>query len=244
MLKNIVFIFLIVFSLLGIYTSSSFAQQEEPETELTTQTDQSEWPAQNYLVIFGGLSAIFSGITALIIWRKMGDSNKLTEKSLALTKESNDIIHMEIFHKLKPKIVVEYPKIKFEDNKMKIECNLSNSGTVVAKNFRCGYFHRVIPTSLQSVLLLEENIDYLGSLSSDAFTEGHAYDIKEDLEYKKEIPKNHYLIFHLWYEFLEDQKYEEIVIVRFEEDKYKGVQKFDLLQIEKIRIEIEENKDP
>ncbi len=80
---------------------------------------------------------IISATTALIIWRKMSESNKITKESNEELRKSNELITLELKQKFEPRFGITEEGIQYQTDKITADfkCKISNIGNVTINDF-------------------------------------------------------------------------------------------------------------
>jgi len=171
-----------------------------------------------------------NAITALVIWKKTGESNRLT-------RESNDLIATEIRERLKPSLTLKDAKVKqvAENSKnYNFKVDIHNSGQSAAVNLKVSHTVRSSKFSLYEIvrdekIIKKETRSFDGNLIPPYKIDDFHFDFIPD------NPREIWIVLWFRYNFL--NRNEEIIWQVHLEDS--GSVQFDLFSGTDIEAERE-----
>lgn len=181
-----------------------------------------------------------SAVTALIVWRKMSESNKITRTSSEELKRSNELLTLELREKYHPNILISDCRIQYESDKTNFAnftCKMVNSSRVAISNISITNYIDIRKLSLKEILPKEKEIwktvkSYEGTLHPTFRIRD--YSIRFQEENKREI----WIVLWLRFDFLTNKNEEMIQLIRFLDLQYQGFDMFTHEQIQEIRKEL------
>jgi len=235
---EIVFLLIVFFSFFQVAVGQSNGTKITVEEGLTSA---------DYVAIFGGISAIAVSASTIIVWKKMSEANKLTRDAITSSENSNKLIALELSYKLKPIIKISKFGITISDKEIHVMGWFSNEGKSTAKNCTFGFIHWIKYPYLGKIIEhLEdsptEKYYYSGGGGNLDPQLGYTVDFKIQYDRKKIPFENHWLIFNIFYKFLDDQNSEEIIVLHFKNEDYLGLSTYDSDEIKTARKRHQEYK--
>jgi len=178
-----------------------------------------------------------SAITAIIIWRKMTESNKITRESTNELKISNDLLTLELKEKFSPRFVFDKCRIQYESDKTNFanfNCIIKNMGLVSLSDVSISSDIQTHRLSLYELIKKENDIKksttvQLSTLATKTAIQDYS------IRFEEERGKPIFVIAWISYHYLDERKEEAIFLLHFEDLQYKGFNQFTHVQIQNAK---------
>lgn len=147
-----------------------------------------------------------SAITAIIIWKKMSESN-------TLVKKSNDLIMLELKHKFEPQLRLTQSKIQYETDKItaNFTCKITNKGTTSLDNLII--YDHVITKSFDLNEILDKESDIKSQIIKSIISFPPDTEI-HDLKVTFQESNQEILKIILWLEFDHVGEHQQLIFVQ------------------------------